>query len=52
MCLAASFGSSGSQMIAVWSPRVARWRSTQLAQTFSVPSSNQLIEMLPGAKLT
>jgi hypothetical protein len=46
--LGRSFGSSGSQMIAVWSPRVARWRSTQLAQTFSVPSSNHLIETLSG----
>jgi hypothetical protein len=44
------FGSSGSKMIAVWSPRVARWRSMQLAATFSVPSSNHLISTLPGAK--
>jgi hypothetical protein len=27
-------------MIATWSPRVARWRSRQLAATLSVPSSN------------
>ena len=49
MCLAGSAGSSGSQMMAVWSALVARCRSTQLAQTFSVPSSNQRISMLPGS---
>jgi hypothetical protein len=38
-------------MIAVWSPRVARWRSTQLAETFSVPSSNHLIDTLSWSKL-
>src|ERR1700680_3000675 len=43
-------GSSPSQMMAVWSPRVARWRSMQFQATFSTPSSNHLIEMLPGAK--
>ena len=37
-------------MIAVWWPRLARWRSTQLKQALSVPSSNHLIETLPGAK--
>src|SRR5882757_3302737 len=45
-------GSSPSQMMAVWSPRVARWRSMQFQATFSTPSSNHLIEMLPGAKDT
>src|SRR5882757_10796363 len=44
-----SDGSSPSQMIAVWSPRLSRWRSMQLAATLSTPSSNHLIEMLPGA---
>ena len=36
-----SAGSSPSQMIAVLSPRVARWRSRQLTETLSCPSSNQ-----------
>src|SRR3977135_1621940 len=49
MCLDCE-GSSPSQMIAVWSPRVARWRSMQFQATFSTPSSNHLIEILPGAK--
>src|ERR1700744_2109304 len=44
-----SAGLSPSQMIAVWSPRLARWRSMQLAATLSTPSSNHLMEMLPGA---
>ena len=35
-------------MIAVWSPRVARWRSRQDAEAFSVPSSNHLIETSPA----
>src|SRR5205807_9614516 len=43
-------GSSPSQMIAVWLPRLARWRSMQFQATFSTPSSNHLMEMLPGAK--
>ena len=34
-------------MIAVWSPRVARWRSRQEAEAFSVPSSNHLIATSP-----
>src|SRR3984957_1489155 len=42
-------GSSPSQMIAVWSPRVCRWRSMQFQAAFSTPSSNHLMEMLPGA---
>src|SRR5580693_5010117 len=42
-------GSSHSQMIAVWSPRVCRCRSMQFQAAFSTPSSNHLIEMLPGA---
>jgi hypothetical protein len=45
-------GSSPSQMIAVWSPRLSRWRSMQFQATLRTPSSNHLIEMLPGAKET
>ena len=45
-----SEGSSPSQMIAVWSPRLSRWRSMQFQATLRTPSSNHLIEMLPGAK--
>src|ERR1700754_908503 len=45
-----SEGSSPSQMIAVWSPRFSRWRSMQFQATLRTPSSNHLIEMLPGAK--
>ena len=41
-------GSSLSQMIAVWSPRVARCRSRQETEAFSVPSSNHLIETSPA----
>src|SRR5262249_47546331 len=44
-------GSSPSKMIATWSPRLARWRSRQLAETLSSPSSNHLIETLAGVKL-
>src|SRR6266567_631668 len=51
MCLD-SEGLSPSQMMAVWSPRLSRWRSMQFQATFSTPSSNHLIEMLPGAKET
>src|ERR1043166_2468760 len=43
-------GSSPSQMIAVWLPRLWRCRSMQLWAALSTPSSNHLIEMLPGAK--
>jgi hypothetical protein len=39
-------------MIAVCSPRVPRWRSMQFAATFSVPSSNHLIDTLPRSKFT
>src|SRR6185437_5733112 len=39
--------SSLSQMIAVWSPRAARWRSRQETEAFSVPSSNHLIDTSP-----
>ena len=35
-------------MIAVWSPRVARCRSRQDAEAFSVPSSNHLIDTSPA----
>src|SRR6266536_5011610 len=42
-------GSSPSQMIAVWSPRFSRWRSMQFQATLRTPSSNHLIETLPGA---
>src|ERR1700736_3758903 len=42
-------GSSPSQMIAVWSPRLSRCRSMQFQATLRTPSSNHLIEMLPGA---
>src|SRR4051812_9379764 len=49
MCLD-SLGLSPSQMIAVWSPRVARCRSMQFQATLSTPSSNHLIEILPGVK--
>ncbi len=48
MCLD-SEGLSPSQMIAVWSPRLCRWRSMQFQATLRMPSSNHLIEMLPGA---
>src|SRR5438477_12688401 len=48
MCLD-SDGSSPSQMIAVWSPRLWRWRSMQFQATLRTPSSNHLIEMWPGA---
>src|ERR1700712_2880107 len=51
MCLD-SEGLSPSQMMAVWSPRFSRWRSMQFQATFRTPSSNHLIEMLPGAKET
>src|SRR5947208_12782600 len=51
MCLDCE-GSSPSQMIAVWSPRLARWRSMQFQAAFSTPSSNHLIEILPGANET
>src|SRR5450432_2601904 len=44
-----SEGLSPSQMIAVWSPRVSRCRSMQLKATLRTPSSNHLIEILPGA---
>src|SRR5882724_5637323 len=49
MCLD-SEGLSPSQMMAVWSPRLARCRSMQFQATLRTPSSNHLIEMLPGAK--
>src|SRR4051812_40455301 len=42
-------GSSPSQMIAVWSPRLCRCRSMQFQATLRTPSSNHLIEMWPGA---
>src|SRR6267154_4716651 len=45
-------GSSPSQMMAVWSPRFSRWRSIQFQAAFRTPSSNHLMEMLPGAKET
>src|SRR6202007_803264 len=45
-----SEGLSPSQMIAVWSPRVCRCRSMQFQATLRTPSSNHLIETLPGAK--
>src|SRR3954465_13137918 len=45
-------GSSPSQMIAVWLARLWRCRSMQLWATFRTPSSNHLMEMLPGAKET
>src|ERR1700694_806110 len=45
-----SEGLSPSQMIAVWSPRLWRCRSMQFQATLRTPSSNHLIEMLPGAK--
>src|SRR6266851_2881392 len=48
MCLDCE-GSSPSQMMAVWSPRVCRCRSMQFQATLRTPSSNHLIEMLPGA---
>src|ERR1700750_1628732 len=48
MCLDCE-GSSPSQMMAVWSPRFSRWRSMQFQATLRTPSSNHLIEMLPGA---
>src|ERR1700722_17893957 len=49
MCLD-SEGLSPSQMIAVWSPRFSRCRSMQFQATLRTPSSNHLIEILPGAK--
>src|SRR6476620_11718388 len=45
-------GSSPSQMIAVWLARLCRCRSMQLWATLRTPSSNHLIETLPGAKET
>src|ERR1700722_7627725 len=48
MCLD-SEGLSPSQMMAVWSPRLSRWRSMQFQATLRTPSSNHLIEILPGA---
>src|ERR1700704_2018908 len=48
MCLD-SDGSSPSQMIACWPPRFSRWRSMQFQATLRTPSSNHLIEILPGA---
>src|SRR6266481_3481246 len=48
MCLDCE-GSSPSQMIAVWSPRLWRCRSMQFQATLSTPSSNHLIEICPGA---
>src|SRR5882724_8551003 len=45
-----SEGLSPSQMIAVWSARVWRCRSMQFQATLRTPSSNHLIEILPGAK--
>src|SRR5881275_990569 len=44
-----SAGSSPSQMIATWLARPARCRSMQFIDTFVVPSSNHLIEILPGS---
>src|SRR5881227_4366234 len=44
-----SEGLSPSQMMAVWSPRLSRWRSMQFQATLRTPSSNHLIEILPGA---
>src|ERR1700704_6032404 len=44
-----SEGLSPSQMIAVWSPRLSRCRSMQFQATLRTPSSNHLIEILPGA---
>ena len=44
-----SEGLSPSQMMAVWSPRLSRCRSMQFQATLSTPSSNHLIEILPGA---
>src|SRR3954464_542723 len=45
-----SDGSSPSQISAVWSPRLSRWRSMQFHATLRTPSSNHLMEILPGAK--
>src|ERR1700738_4337331 len=47
-----SDGLSPSQMMAVWSAREWRCRSMQFQATFRTPSSNHLIEILPGAKET
>src|SRR3954466_9689648 len=44
-----SEGLSPSQMMAVWAPRLSRWRSMQFQATLRTPSSNHLIETLPGA---
>src|SRR5512140_2806399 len=51
MCLD-SEGLSPSQMMAVWSPRFSRWRSMQFQATLRTPSSDHLIEILPGAEET
>src|ERR1700693_5301951 len=45
-----SEGLSPSQMMAVWWPRLSRWRSMQFQATLRTPSSNHLIEMLLGGK--
>src|SRR5579862_6771281 len=47
-----SLGSSPSHRMAVCLARLGRWRSTQLAQTFSVPSSNHLMNRLSGSHET
>src|ERR1700716_1463253 len=44
-----SDGLSPSQMMAVWSPRLSRCRSMQFQATLRTPSSNHLIEILPGS---
>src|SRR6202047_1314799 len=45
-----SDGLSPSQMMAVWSAREWRGRSVQFQARLRTPSSNHLIEILPGAK--
>src|SRR6266699_4111804 len=45
-----SEGLSPSQMMAVWLPRLSRCRSMQFQATLRTPSSNHLMEILPGAK--
>src|SRR3979490_213352 len=44
-----SYGLSPPQTMAVWSPRLSRCRSMQFQATLRTPSSNHLIEILPGS---
>ena len=47
-----SAGLSPSQIIAVWLPRLDKWRSIQFVETFKSPSSNHFIDTFGYSKLT